>query len=150
MKSFKFAFRGILGTIQSERNMRVHLSFAFYVIIAGFVTHISAFEWAAVLICIGLVTALECLNTALESICDTVHPEKAEGIRIAKDASAGAVLCAAIASAVLGSIIFFRSDKLNAAIDYFQNHTAAALIIIFTLIPLAIFVRGGKRDKNEK
>ena len=148
MKSFKFAFRGILDTIKSERNMRVHLCFAFYVIIAGFVTHLSASEWAAILICIGLVTALECYNTALENLCDTVHPEKSEGIRITKDASAGAVLCAAIISAVLGGVIFFRTDKLSAAINYFQNHTAAAVVIILTLIPLSIFVRGGKRDKK--
>lgn len=148
MKSFKFAFQGIWGTIKSERNMRVHICFAFYVISAGFVTHISVAQWAAVLICIGIVTALECLNTAIESLCDTVHPEKAEGIRIAKDASAGAVLCAALVAAVVGGMIFFRADKLNAALEFFKNHTAAALVIILTLIPLAIFVRGGKRDKK--
>ena len=130
--------------------MRVHLCFALYVIIAGFVTHISVEQWVTVLICIGFVTALECLNTARESLCDTVHPEKSEGIRIAKDACAGAVLCAAIASAIVGGIIFFRADKLNAVLDYFQNHTAAALVIILTLIPFALFVRGGQREKNVK
>ena len=128
--------------------MRVHLSFAFYVIIASFVTHISVAEWAAVLISIGLVTALECLNTAIEKLCDTVHPEKSEGIRIAKDAAAGAVLCAAVASACVGVIIFFRADKLNAALEFLKNHTVASLVIILMLIPLILFVRDGKRDKE--
>ena len=146
MKSFYYAFRGILETIKSERNMRIHLCVAFYVIVAGFVTHISASEWAVVLICIGLVTALECLNTAMEKLCDTVHPEKSEGIRIAKDAAAGAVLCAAIASAIVGGIIFFRADKLQ----YLKSHTAAVLVTILTLLPMIKFVIGGKRDKNEK
>lgn len=146
MKSFKYAFRGILNTISTERNMRVHLCFAFYVIIAGFVTHISAAEWAAVLICIGLVTALECLNTALESFCDTVHPEKAEGIKATKDAAAGAVLSAAIVSAVVGGIVFFNEQKVTAALEYFKHHTAAALVIILTLIPLGAFARGRKRE----
>ncbi len=150
MKSFYYAFRGICETMMSERNMRVHMCFAFYVIVAGFVTHISVAEWAAILICIGLVTTLECLNTALEGLCDTVHPEKSDGIRTAKDAAAGAVLCAAIASAVAGGIIFFRADKFSAALRFFKNHTAVALVIILTLIPLIIFVRGGKREKNEK
>ncbi len=148
MKSFGFAFRGIFDTIKNERNMRIHLCFAFYVIIAGFVTHISASEWVAVLICIGLVMALECLNTALESLCDTMHPEKSEGIRIAKDASAGAVLCAAIASAIVGGLVFFRAEKVNTAMEYFKEHTASSLVIIFTLIPLAVFVRGGKRERK--
>ena len=122
MKSFKYAFHGIFETIRTQRNMRVHLCFAFYVIIAGFVTHISAAEWAAVLICIGLVMALECLNTSIESLCDTVHPEKTEGIRITKDAAAGAVLCSALASAVVGGIVFFNEQKVTAALQFFKDN----------------------------
>ena len=150
MKKFAYAFRGISDTVKNERNMRIHLCFAFYVIIAGFVTGISVAQWAAVIICIGLVTALECLNTALESVCDTMHPWKAEGIRLAKDASAGAVLCAAIASVFVGGLVFFHAEKVSAALDFCKKQPAAAICIILTLIPLILFVRGGKRDKNEK
>ena len=146
MKSFVYAFHGIFETIRTQRNMRVHLCFAFYVIIAGFVTHISAYEWTAVLICMGLVMALECLNTSLESLCDTLHPEKSEGIRMTKDAAAGAVLCTAIASAIVGGIVFFNEQKLTAALEYFKNHTAASIVIILTLIPLSFFARGRKRE----
>lgn len=126
--------------------MRVHLCFTFYVILAGLVTHISKPEWTAVLICIGLVTALECLNTALESLCDTVHPEKSEGIRIAKDASAGAVLAAAFISAVVGGIVFFNGQKMSEALEFFKTQTALSILIILTLIPLIVFVRGRKRE----
>ena len=83
----------------------------FYVIIAGFVTQLSSLEWIAVLICIGLVMALECLNTALESLCNTICPEHSEGIRKTKDASAGAVLCTAGLAVVVGGLIFFRAEK---------------------------------------
>ena len=148
MKSFVYAFRGIIETIRNERNMRIHLCFACYVVLAGMITHISQTEWAAVLICIALVTALECFNTALERLCDTACPEKSEGIRMAKDASAGAVLFAAIASAAVGGLIFFRTEKINAALDFLQSNTALALVIILTLIPLALFVRGGKRERK--
>lgn len=148
MKSFGYAFQGILHTIKTERNMRVHLCFTFYVIIAGFVTQLKETEWAAVLICIGLVTALECLNTAHESLCDTVHPEKSGGIKIAKDASAGAVLCAAIASAIVGGEIFLRLEKLEKALNFFKNYTFISILIILSLIPLCIFVRGRKRDSK--
>lgn len=149
MKSFQFAFRGIAGTIISERNMRVHLCFAFYVIIASFVTHISVLEWTAVLICIGLVMSLECFNTAVESLCDTLSPEKSEGIRITKDASAGAVLCSAIASLVVGCIVFFNESKITAAINFFKANTFISILILLTLIPLGFFVKGRKRDQNE-
>ena len=128
--------------------MRVHLCFTFYVIIAGFVTRLSEPEWAAILICIGTITALECLNTSLESLCDTVHPEKSEGIRIAKDASAGAVLCAAIASALVGGAIFFNAEKFGMARSFFIDHTFLAILTVLTLTPLCIFVKGRKRDNK--
>lgn len=128
--------------------MRVHLCFAFYVIIAGFVTHLSEPEWAAILICIGAVTALECLNTSLESLCDTFHPDKSEGIRIAKDASAGAVLCAAISSALVGGAIFFSAKKFGMARGFFIDHTFLAILTVLTLIPLCVFVKGRKRDNK--
>ena len=146
MRSFAFAIRGVLDTVRTERNMRIHLCFAVYVIIAGFVTQISSLEWIAVLICIGLVMALELLNTAIESLCDTVCPERSKGIRKAKDASAGAVLCTAVFAAAAGGLIFFRTDKIALAINFLKNHTVFALVIIFTLIPLSLFVRGRKRE----
>ena len=148
MKSFGFAFRGIFDTVKAERNMRVHLCFAFYVIIAGLVTSISVAQWAAVLLCIGLVTALECLNTALESLCDAVSPEISDGIRLTKDAAAGAVLCAAIASALVGAIVFFNEPKLTAALSFFKSQTVLSILIILTLIPLGFFVRGRKRERK--
>jgi diacylglycerol kinase len=128
--------------------MRIHLCFAFYVIIAGFVTRLSAGEWSAVLSCVGLVTALECLNTAMEKLCDAVHPGRSDGIKLAKDAAAGAVLCAAAASAAVGGLVFFRAGSLAAALGFFKARTAAAVIIVLTLIPFAFFVRGGKREKD--
>lgn len=147
MKSFKFAFTGIFRTIMDERSMRIHLTVALYVIIAGFVCGISAAEWTAVIICMGVVTALECLNTALESLCDAVCPEENEGIMRCKDAAAGAVLCAAIASAVVGGVIFFNAERWNAAVDFLKTQTVWAVIIILILIPLAFFIRG-KRSKK--
>lgn len=126
--------------------MRIHLTFVFYVIIAGFVTHITKQEWAAILICIGTVTALECLNTAIESLCDTLHPGKCDGIGKAKDAAAGAVLLAAIASVFVGSDIFFRTDKFKFALEFFKNNTVLAVLIILAVVPLCFFIKGRKRD----
>lgn len=142
MKSFMYAFRGIRYVIRTERNMRIHLCFAFYVVLFGIITELSASEWAAVLICIGMVTALECLNTALEKLCDTVHPGASKGIKHAKDASAGAVLCAAIVSAVAGCFIFFRAEKICAAIDFAVCSPFVAILIILMILPLIYFVKG--------
>ena len=119
--------------------MRIHLAFAFYVLTAGIVCGIALWQWCAVLLCIGLVTALECLNTALEKVCDAVTTEYSKAIETAKDAAAGAVLCAAIFSAVVGGIIFFSADSLHAAAEFFKEYPLGAVAIVLT-VPLWIKV----------
>ena len=147
-QSFVFAFRGIVHTVKNERNMRIHLCFAFYVVLAGLVTRLSMTDWAIVLICIGSVTALECVNTSLERLCDTVHPDKSEGIRHVKDIAAGAVLCAAVVSAVIGCTVFFQKEKLYNVWQFAENNPIAASLVVITLIPLLLFVRGRREDNN--
>lgn len=145
MKSFLYAFRGIAANIRAERNMRIHLCFAFYVIPAGLVTRITKTEWLAVLLCIGMVTASECMNTAIERLCNAVHPERSAGIRIAKDAAAGAVLCAAIVSAAVGCAVFLNIEKILLAYTFFAEHPVTFGFLILSFIPAIIFVR--RRDK---
>ena len=48
----------------------------------------------------------EMFNTALEKLCDHLHPEEHAAIGLVKDISAGAVLIIAIAAAINGAIIF--------------------------------------------
>ena len=146
MNSFGCAFRGIGYTIKTEAHMRVHLVFTYYVIVAGLIVHLRAAEWAAALVCIGMVTALECVNTSLERLCDEVHPDRSDGIRNVKDIAAGAVLCAAIASAAVGCLLFLNRTSLAVLGTFFEENTVLSVLLILTLIPLIFFVRGGKRE----
>ena len=50
-----------------------------------------AAEFAVVILCFGLVLALECVNTAVEALSDKLTGERHPLIKIAKDAAAGAV-----------------------------------------------------------
>ena len=76
------------------------------VVIAGFFFHISMTEWCICLLLCGLIMALELVNTAVEAVVDLVTEERKPLAKIAKDTAAGAVLIAAIFSAVIGCIIF--------------------------------------------
>ena len=49
---------------------------------------------------------MELINTAIETTVDLITKEKNEKAKIAKDVAAGAVLVSAIASAIIGVIIF--------------------------------------------
>lgn len=144
MRAFGFALRGLWETLKTERNFRIQLSVAFYVIFAGFVCRLSPAEWAVILCCIGLVLGLESANTALERLCDVVTREYSPGIKLAKDAAAGAVLIAALAAAVAGGVIFFTGEKLRLARQAFESPGLLAAVTL-PLIPLGFFVRGGRR-----
>jgi undecaprenol kinase len=64
--------------------------------------------WAAlVTLSIGLVLALEAVNSALEYLIDHLHPEIAEEIGCAKDAAAGAVLIASIIAVGVGATMLW-------------------------------------------
>ena len=106
IKSFKYAFSGLKILIREEPNAKIHFFVTVCVLIAGFVFRISGGEWMAVILCIGLVIALELINSAIENLSDFVSPEKHEMIKKVKDLSAGAVLVGAIASAIVGLIVF--------------------------------------------
>ena len=106
LKSFKYAFEGIFTGIKEEQNMKVHITIMILVIISGKMLKISKIEWIICIILFGLVISMELINTAIENTVDLITKEKNEKAKIAKDVAAGAVLVSAIASAIIGLIIF--------------------------------------------
>ena len=59
--------------------------------------------WAVIVLCVGLMWALELVNTAVEELVDLLSPEhRAQAGRI-KDLMAGAVLLLGLAIAVVGA-----------------------------------------------
>lgn len=105
-QAFRFAFCGIGSCIGGQRNMKIHLAVAALVVIAGFLCQLQPLEWCAVVLCIGMVCALECVNTAVEAAVDLTTEDYHPLAKVAKDCAAGAVLIAAIASVVVGLIVF--------------------------------------------
>ncbi|MEL6668204.1 MAG: diacylglycerol kinase family protein, partial [Bacteroidota bacterium] len=75
------------------------------ILFLGILLSFERWEWVAVLICIGLVWTAEALNTALEYLTDLVSPEYHPLAGKAKDMAAAAVLCAALASLVVGLLL---------------------------------------------
>lgn len=100
-----YAFAGVRA-VCSERNFRFHLVAMVVVIIAGFLTGISANEWTILLLAIAAVLSLEMTNSAIERVVDLVTDEFHPLAKRAKDLAAGAVLIAAIFSVIIGLIIF--------------------------------------------
>lgn len=106
LQSFIHAFNGLKILLKEEHNARIHVAVSLLVIILGFILGISFVEWLVVCILIGLVLAMEIINSAIENICDYVSPQWNEYIKKAKDLSAAAVFVCAIISVICGIIIF--------------------------------------------
>lgn len=106
LTSFGFAARGVAALFRTQANARIHLAAAVLTTAAGFFFHITRLEWCAVVAAIGLVLTAEGLNTAIENVVDLASPELHPLAGRAKDIAAGAVLIAAIASAIIGALVF--------------------------------------------
>lgn len=86
--------------------MRIHFLSAVLVVIAGFATGLSYSEWLIITIMIALVIGAEMINTAIECTVNLASPELHPLAKKAKDVAAGAVLVFAIASVIIGLLIF--------------------------------------------
>jgi diacylglycerol kinase len=106
LQSFSYAFNGLKILFREEHNAWIHLLAALAAIAAGFFFHISANEWLAIVLSIGLVISAETMNSAIENIADFVSPEKNESIKRIKDLAAAAVLICALTTVVVGLIVF--------------------------------------------
>lgn len=106
IKSFVYAFDGIIFLIRSEHNFRVHLFVLAAVVISGIFFNISLVKWMAILFVSTLVLVSESFNTSIESLSDAVSQSQDERIRKAKDIAAAAVLISAISAVITGLIIF--------------------------------------------
>ena len=106
INSFKYAISGIITSFRTERNMKIHILVMILVIIAGIIFKLSLLDWIILVIMFGLVISAELFNTAIETTIDMITKEKNEKAKIAKDVAAGAVLVLAVASVIVGLIIF--------------------------------------------
>jgi len=106
LKSMGFALKGAIKLITTEHSVMVQSSIGVLMIIAGFYFHISHEEWMIQTLAMGLVLAIEGLNTAVEKIADFIHPEFHERIGFIKDIAAGSVLFAAFTAITIGCMIY--------------------------------------------
>ena len=108
IESFNYAVSGIIYTLKTERNMKVHLVIAIIVILSSLFFDFSKVELLILFFAIALVLITEMINTAIEKTVDLITDDFHPLARLAKDIAAGAVLIAAINSLIVGYLLFLR------------------------------------------
>lgn len=108
IKAFGHASHGIKRGLL-ERNIKIHLTLGAGALLLSVILKISTFEWLIVLFLIGVVISAELFNTAIEETCNSLRDQLRldyQSTKLPRDLAAGAVMVMAIASALIGLIIF--------------------------------------------
>ncbi len=111
LDSFNHALAGVIHTLRTQRNMKIHFFMASLVLIASLFVDISRLELIIVFFAIAFVIATELINTSIEVAIDMIAKEYRYQARIAKNISAGAVFLASLNAIFTGYLIFY--DKLK-------------------------------------
>jgi len=143
-ESFNHAIEGIIYTVRTQRNMKIHLVVAILVLFLSLFFNLSKIEMVILLITITSVIVLELINTAIEATIDVLANYYHPLAKIAKNVSAGAVLVAASNAIVVGYLLFF--DKLkpitnNVLFRIKQSDTTVVFICLILVVIVTIIVK---------
>ena len=107
LKSIKFAVKGMLILIRTEHAIISQLTIFLFAILLSSYFGITKIEWALQFLCFGLILTAESLNTAIEKICDFIHPDFHTKVGFIKDISAGAVTFSVVISSIVMIFIYY-------------------------------------------
>ncbi len=150
LKSFTFAFEGIVYVLRTQRNMKIHFAVAIMVMGGSLFFELSRTELIVVMMAVAFVLVVEMVNTAVEAAIDTFGTAFDPMAKIAKDVAAGAVLIAALNALAVAYLIFFDritepSRNLIQMVRQSPTHVsviALVLVILIAIILKAVLHRG--------
>lgn len=142
LDSFQDAVEGILHTLRTQRNMRLHYAAAGAVLMLALFFKLSKIEVLVLFFAIAMVLVAEMFNTAVEAAIDLVTSKYHPLARIAKNVAAGAVLVAAVNAIAVGYLLFF--DRISRAIPRLYERIVGfppyLTFVAIALVTLAVIV----------
>lgn len=104
--SFKHAIDGLVWSLKTQPNYRIHLFLSLLAILGSAIYRVSYEELLIIIFLITVGLVVETLNTGLEQTTDAIDRKIREDIKIAKDVAAAAMLIYAVGSFVIACLIF--------------------------------------------
>ena len=150
IKSFTWAFEGIVYVLRTQRNMKIHFAAAIIVLGGSLFFDLSRVELIALMISVSFVLVMEMINTAVEAAIDTFGTAFDPMAKIAKDVAAGAVLISALNATAVGYLVFFDrletpSRDLVNLVRQSPTHLsviALVMVLLISIVVKAILHRG--------
>jgi diacylglycerol kinase (ATP) len=94
--------------LRSERNFQIEVLALIINLLLIVYLKVTEMEAALILVICFSVLSLEILNTCIEKVCDIINPEYDIRIKIIKNIAAGSVFIMAIASVMVGILIYTK------------------------------------------
>lgn len=140
--SVDYAIRGIVYSLRTQRNMRLHVLAAALVFVAALVLGVTGLELIALVFAVGLVLVCELINTAVETTVDLATDTFEPLAAIAKDVAAGAVLISAITAVSVGYVVFFGrvTPLAQGLLQGVRTSSADVTLIALGLTGIAVVV----------
>ncbi|EQB88245.1 diacylglycerol kinase (ATP) [Clostridium punense] len=141
--SFNYAIEGIIYSIRTQRNMRIHMIVALLVLTACFFYDLSKVELLIITITITMVIMAEMINTAIECAIDATTNYYHPLAKIAKNVAAGAVLITAINAVLVGYIIFYDrvlpfSIIMMSKIKNSSPHMIFLMLVVVSIVTVVV------------
>lgn len=106
-KSLRHAIEGLLYSLETQRNMRIHFIAGLAVIGLGVFFRLNPLELALLILAVSFVILAEMINTAIENVVDITTRRRIHPLaKVSKDLAAAAVLVAALCAVAVGLILF--------------------------------------------
>ncbi|MBD3426295.1 MAG: phosphatase PAP2 family protein [Candidatus Omnitrophica bacterium] len=147
--SVNAALEGVVHTLQSERNMRIHFAIAFLVLIAGIYLNLSPEQFMILCFAVTFVLVAEMFNTAIEHLTDHVSDEFHPTVKIIKDVSAGAVFVSAVNASITGYLLFAKriAGGMRGLLRIKQSPWHITLITLLVVIGVVILIKVIRKEK---
>jgi diacylglycerol kinase (ATP) len=140
IESFNAAIDGIIYSVRTQKNMRIHFFIAIAVLFFSLFFDLSKSELMILFLSITLVIVAEMINTAIENTIDMFANYYHPLAKIAKNVAAGAVLVSAINAVLVGYLIFFDNlvPMANMVVNKVKQSPPHITFITFALVMLIV------------
>lgn len=106
-----FALSGLAAAWRHEASFRSQVLLAVAAVALLAFLQPALVWWGLATLVIAAILAAELLNTALEHLCDLLHPAEHPSVKLIKDCAAAAVLLLSLAALVLLVLIFVAAMR---------------------------------------
>jgi len=145
MRSFRYAWDGVLFVFTTQRHMRVHAGIIALVLVGAWGLGVSELELLSLLVAMSLVLITEMINTAVEMTVDLVVDSYNPAAKTIKDIAAGAVLVASVYALIVAGVVFFPNERLRQALRMIPypprpHRTGAMVLLVIGIIGIGLII----------